>query len=153
MLLILLSAVLLGTFGVLTWIDRLLGGGRIDAGLRGRIALAVLFLFTGLGHFLVTEPMAGMLPPWVPERTAIVLVTGGLELAGAIGLLVPGFARLAGIALIVFLVLVFPANVYAALNRIDLGGHGAGPMYLLVRIPFQLLLIAWTYWFAARCEQ
>jgi uncharacterized membrane protein len=97
--------------------------------------------------------MAGMLPSWVPGRKAIVLVTGVLELAGAAGLLIPGFARLAGGALIVFLVLVFPANVFAALNRIDLGGHGAGPMYLLVRIPFQLLLIGWTYWFAVRCEQ
>jgi uncharacterized membrane protein len=153
MLLILLTAILLGSFGLLTLIDRLLGGGRIEVGLRGRIALAVLFLFTGLGHFLVTEPMAGMLPSWVPGRKAIVLVTGVLELAGAAGLLIPGFARLAGGALIVFLVLVFPANVFAALNRIDLGGHGAGPMYLLVRIPFQLLLIGWTYWFAARCEQ
>ena len=27
-----------------------------------------------------------------------------------------------------------------------LSGHGAGPAYLLVRIPFQLFLIGWIYW-------
>jgi uncharacterized membrane protein len=42
------------------------------------------------------------------------------------------------------------ANVYAAINRVDMGGHGAGPMYLLVRAPFQLLLIGWAYGFAVR---
>jgi uncharacterized membrane protein len=40
--------------------------------------------------------------------------------------------------------------VYAAINRVEMGGHGAGPMYLLVRAPFQLLLIGWAYWFAVR---
>jgi len=31
-----------------------------------------------------------------------------------------------------------------------MGGHNLGPMYLLVRVPLQLILIGWAYWFAVR---
>jgi uncharacterized membrane protein len=73
-------------------------------------------------------------------------VTGVLEWASAIGLLLPGVSRVAGLCLISFLVLVFPANVYAAVNQIAMGGHESGPAYLLVRGPFQALLVWWAYW-------
>lgn len=59
-------------------------------------------------------------------------------------------ALYAHLFLIAFLILVFPASIYAALNRVDMGGHEMGPMYLLARAPLQLLLIGWAYWFAVR---
>jgi uncharacterized membrane protein len=55
-----------------------------------------------------------------------------------------------GICVIAFLIVVLPANIYAAIHRVDVGGHSLGPMYLLVRVPLQLILIGWTYWFAVR---
>jgi uncharacterized membrane protein len=96
--------------------------------------------------------MVEMLPPWVPGRIGIIWASGALEWLLALGLLVPRYSRLAGLCAIAFLVFVFPGNVYAAVNRVDMGGHGGGPAYLLVRGSFQLLLIAWAYWFAARRE-
>ena len=53
------------------------------------IGLGILFIFTGIGHFIKTEPMAQMLPPWVPERVLLVYLTGVLEFAIAVGFLVP----------------------------------------------------------------
>ncbi len=149
MTLIVLLVVLLGTFGLLTARTVWRWGG-LDTGRRGQISLAVLFVFTGLGHFVQTAQMAEMLPPAVPFRTGLVLASGVFEWLLAAGLFIPRYARIGGIAAIAFLILVFPGNVYAALNRVDVGGHGAGPAYLLVRAPFQLLLIAWAYWFAVR---
>lgn len=35
-------------------------------------------------------------------------------------------------------------------DRVEMGGHGAGPAYLLLRVPFQFLLIGWAYRFAVR---
>ena len=58
--------------------------------------------------------------------------------------------RVAGMCLIAFLVTVFPANVYAARKRVDIGGHAEGQAYLLARAPLQWLLVVWTYWFAVR---
>jgi uncharacterized membrane protein len=142
--LLFLLLILIGTFGLLSAVSRL------PVERRGQISLATVFLFTGLGHFVQTSRMAEMLPPFVPLRVPLVLLSGLFEWLLTIGLLSPRFARVGGMAAIAFLVLVFPGNIYAAMHRIDFGGHGAGPAYLLVRAPFQLLLIAWAYWFAVR---
>lgn len=145
MILIALIAILTGSYAVLA-----VTAPHMDDKRRGRISLALLFLFTGLGHFVNPEPMAAMLPPWLPGRVPIIYITGVLEWAAAIGLLVPRYARAAGLCLVAFLVAVFPANVFAALNYVGMGGHEAGPAYLFVRAPFQLGLMWWTYHFAVR---
>lgn len=116
----------------------------------GLIALSVAFAFFSVGHFAMTGPMIAMLPEWVPFRRAVVLGTGVLEAGLAVALLVPRWRRHAGLACIAVLLLFFPANVYAAITMTGPGGHQWGPEYLLVRGPLQLVLIAWTYWFAVR---
>lgn len=118
---------------------------RIAPSKRARVGLTLFFLFSALGHFVRTEPMAEMLPPSVPYRIELIYVTGVFELLGAIGVWIPRLTRIVGLLLIVMLVGLLPANIYSAFNRVDFGGHGAGPSYLLVRIPFQLFAIWWTY--------
>ena len=148
MIALVILGILLGTFLVLSAIDRV--WHVVPAKRRGQISLAAVFAFTAIGHFLLTGKMAAMLPDWVPLRTAIVYATGALEFAGAMGLLIPRLSRATGICLVAFLILVFPANVYAALHHVDIGGHAAGPAYLLIRLPLQLILIAWAWWFSVR---
>lgn len=116
----------------------------------GVTGLAIAFVFFGIGHFVRTAGMVDMLPPWVPFREAIVYLTGLWEFAIAAALVAPSTRRLAGLAALASLVVFFSANVYAALNYTGLGGHASGPSYLLVRAPVQVILIAWTYWFALR---
>jgi uncharacterized membrane protein len=100
--------------------------------------------------------MAAMLPSSIPYRLDLIYLTGIFELLGALGVWIPRLQRLAGFLLIVMLIGVLPANIYAAVNRIDFAGHGAGPVFLLVRVPFQLFIIWWTYfaidqaWFRSR---
>lgn len=114
---------------------------------RARVGLTLFFIFTSIGHFARTEAMAEMLPGAVPYRVELVYLTGVFELLGAIGVWIPRLTKLVGVLLIVMLVGLLPANIYSALNRVEFGGHGAGPWYLLVRVPFQLFAIWWT-WFA-----
>jgi len=118
--------------------------------LRGRITLAVFFVLSGISHFLITEKMAQMLPPSVPMRMEIIYATGVLEILGGIGLLLPKIRRIAAWALAAFLIGVLPANIYSAFAHVDFGGHASGPVYLLLRIPFQIFLIAWTYYFGIK---
>ena len=122
----------------------------VPEGLRGRIAVALVFVFTSVGHFIKTQAMVQMLPPWVPMRVPLVYLTGVFELLAAVAILIPSVSRQTGIALCIFLLLILPSNVYAAFQRVEFGGHRAGPIYLLVRVPLQLFLIGWVYWFAAR---
>jgi len=87
------------------------------------IGLGMLFIFTGIGHFIETEPMAQMLPPWVPGRTLLVYLTGVLELAVAVGFLMPQSRRFTGWLAAAMLVLFFPVNIYAVIHEIPMGGH------------------------------
>lgn len=114
------------------------------------VGLGILFVFTGIGHFVQTEPMAQMLPGWVPQRVFLVYLTGLLEFAIAAGFFIPKFRRFTGWIAATILVLFFPANIYAAFNHVPMGGHAWGPVYLLVRAPLQAIILLWVYWFAIR---
>jgi uncharacterized membrane protein len=145
--LLILLLILIGTYGGLTIARALTGLPTLSASLRGRISIAVLFGFTGLSHFFMPEQLAQLLPPALPYQLELIYLTGVLEILGAIGLLVPRLARLASVALILFLLGVLPANIYGALTAAPFGAHDLGPIYLLARIPFQAVLIGWLYYF------
>ena len=144
--------VLLGTFVVVIVVQHLRGRRDGAFGHAGRMALALLFLFTGIAHFVMTEPMAQMVPPPLPP-VLTVWATGVLEILGAIGLLLARTSSLAAWCLFVFLLAVFPANVYAALNQTGLGEHVEGLSYLWRRGLLQLLFLAWTWYFGIRRER
>jgi uncharacterized membrane protein len=91
-----------------------------------------------------------MLPPWVPARVPLVHLTGVLEWALALGFFIPETRRSAGWMAIAVLAVFFPANIYAAINFVPMGGHAWGPEYLVVRAPLQLAILLWTYWFTIR---
>lgn len=113
-----------------------------------RLALAVMFGFTALSHFLPrTRPdLVRMVPPVFPAPGLLVSLTGALELAGAIGLLVPPLTRLAAVGLAALLVALFPANVHAAHAGVRIAGRPAMP--LRYRLPLQLFWIVCLIWVA-----
>ena len=106
-----------------------------------RFALALMFGFTGLSHFTRTKnDMVKMVPPVFPRPLGLVYLTGAFEIMGAIGLVVlPGLRWLVGICLALLLVALFPANVYAALNKVIFRGKPATLLWL--RLPMQALYI------------
>ena len=142
----LLTVPLLVTFVI----GRLRGPAILDAPTAGCLGLALVLGFTGIGHFLKTEPMVAMLPPWVPAPTVLVYVSGVIELVLAVAVVVPRGREIAGWLITVMLVVFLPVNVFAAVNQVGMGGHQWGPAYLLIRVPLQLILIAWAYRFAIR---
>ncbi|NUP13866.1 MAG: DoxX family membrane protein [Polyangiaceae bacterium] len=111
-----------------------------------RIALAAMFLLTGVAHFGpgplegLRADMIRMVPPVFPRPDVIVTLTGIAEVAGAIALLVPRTARLAAACLTVLMLAMFPANVYAALNGIHF--DGAAPEPLWIRTLEELVFLA-----------
>jgi uncharacterized membrane protein len=158
MTLLILVLLLVIPYLILTLAGKWIPTLQIAPARRARIGLSLFFVFTALGHFIRTEEMAAMLPASIPYRGELVYFTGVLELLGAIGVWIPGLTRVTGLLLILMLLGLLPANIYSAVNRVDFGGHGVGPVYLLVRIPFQLLAIWWTYfateqdWFRRRSK-
>lgn len=107
--------------------------------LRG--GLAAMFVMTGVSHFVgMREELISMVPPVLPQPGLLVTVTGLLELAGAAGLLVRRTAPAAAGGLAVLLVVMFPANVYAALSGAAMAG--AQSMALLPRTLVQVVFLA-----------
>jgi len=145
MTLLFLLLLLIAPYLILTLLGRWVVGFSLTPATRARVGLSLFFIFTAIGHFIRTGEMAAMLPGAVPYRIELIYLTGVLELLGAIGVWIPRLVRLTGLLLILMLIGLLPANVYSAINRVDFGGHGAGPTYLLVRVPFQLFVIWWTY--------
>ena len=110
-----------------------------------RIGLAVMFLFTAGSHFSSLKyDLAAMIPPPFTGALWVIYLTGLLEMAGAIGLLTSRLRRPAAWGLAALLVALFPANVYAALTGVTLGGAAATPLWL--RAPLQVfwLAVLWT---------
>jgi uncharacterized membrane protein len=90
-----------------------------------------MFLFTGISHFSTMKyDFAAMIPAPLPNDLWVIYLTGVLEIAGAIGLLIPQTRKLAGVCLAVYLVAVFPANVYAALNEVPIRGEAPAPLWV-----------------------
>ncbi|MGV3509276.1 MAG: DoxX family protein [Sphingobacteriaceae bacterium] len=122
--------------------------GQYQFALSARIAMAIMLMFTSIAHFLFNKGMAMMMPDFIPYKEGIVYLTGFIEIIAAIGLLVPGFRSITGWLLIVFFVMLLPANIYAALRHINYEKatfDGNGLSYLWFRIPLQFVFIVWVY--------
>ncbi|WP_020620276.1 DoxX family protein [Paenibacillus daejeonensis] len=113
----------------------------------GLILFAGLFVAACLYHFREAEGFAAMLPDFVPLRLELVYATGILELILAILLLIPATRRRAGNWTAIYLVLIFPANIYAAFYGIPAPGQTeTSQTALWIRLLFQPLLIWWVIW-------
>ncbi|GAA4694740.1 DoxX family protein [Phytohabitans rumicis] len=95
-----------------------------------RVGLALMFVLTGLAHFAGKRraDLVAMVPPRLPRPDLLVAVTGVLELAGAVGLLIPVTAPWAAAGLALLMLAMFPANVSAARRKLTLGGKAVTPL-------------------------
>ena len=110
-----------------------------------RIGLALMFVFTGTTHFTAMKhDYAAMVPPPLTGQLWVIYVTGLLEIAGAIGLLVPKLERVAGACLCLLLLALFPANVYAALNAVEF--RSQPPTDIWLRALVQVIFLAAVWW-------
>jgi uncharacterized membrane protein len=106
-----------------------------------RVGLAAMFMFTAASHFsALKHDMAAMIPPPLTGALWVIYITGILEFAGALGLLLARWRKWAAWGLVALLVALLPANIYAALSGVTLGGNP--PSALWWRVPLQLFWIA-----------
>ena len=82
------------------------------------------------------RPCRGYLP-WHRE---LILLTGGLELAAAVGLGTRRFRRTTAWWLIAYFVAILPAHFHVAINRVPMFGVD-DPLWLWGRIPFQAVFL------------
>lgn len=113
-----------------------------------RWLLASLMVLAGAAHFVALDSFLLLVPSWVPWPSAIVGVTGVMEIAlGAALVLAPEGAprRKVGWLLAVFLLAVFVGNISQAVSGVDAFGLDTDAQRW-GRLVFQPVLIAWALW-------
>jgi uncharacterized membrane protein len=127
-----LIALLLGSIvaGVAGWL-----GVAYCSGWTAAIAvgLAAMFVLTGIAHFAppLRRDLIAIVPPRLPAPGLLVTVTGVLELLGAAGLLLPATRAAAAVCLLLLMLAMFPANVYAS-------GMPNPPTSMTTRLPLRI---------------
>ncbi|GAC1355500.1 MAG: hypothetical protein NVS4B8_09520 [Herpetosiphon sp.] len=120
-------------------------GGLLEIRAFAVVVLAVLMIGTGVLHLVMPLPFAAIVPAYLPAHLLIVYISGVAEIMGGAGLLVPATRSAAAWGLILLYIAVFPANIDMAIHNTPLGGNHY-PVLLWLRLPFQILLIAWAWW-------
>jgi uncharacterized membrane protein len=109
-----------------------------------RYALALFYGTAGLGHLIWPEVLLPIMPEIVPFQWVVIVVTGLCELAGAVGLLIPRWRRLAALMLALYAVCVFPANIRHAMIGGEFFGWALDWRYHLPRLALQPFLVWWA---------
>jgi len=114
------------------------------------VVMAVFYVGGGVLHLLRPDYYLPMMPPYLPWHYALVILSGVAEVLCGVGVLIPATRKIAAWATIALLVAVFPANIHVAMNNVPVFGatEGAGPIGY-VRLPLQLVLIAWAWWYTS----
>lgn len=106
----------------------------------GAKILTGAFLVSGTVHLVKPNIYRPLMPEWVPMHREVILASGVAEIACAVGMLVPGTRRLAGLASAALLVGVYPGNVKMAVDAME-GGNAPLMAATLARLPLQFPMI------------
>ncbi len=111
-------------------------------GLRiGALVVAALFLASGVLHLVNPSAFLWLMPPWLPLKTELIVISGVMELAAAIGLIFK--LRWAPLLTVLTLLAVWPASWWFAIDSLTTNPEIA--LIAWLRLPLQLPLLYWAY--------
>lgn len=111
-----------------------------------RWLLAAGLLFAGISHFRNAQEFLAQVPPWMPAPESVVAVSGIVEIALALGLvLLPAKRALVGWIVAAFFLVIFPGNISQFVTGTDAFGLNSD-VARAARLLFQPLLVVWALW-------
>ena len=105
------------------------------------IAYGIALVVIGISHFTEPQKFVDIVPTILPCPLFLVYVTGWMEIAGGIGIIYPETRILAGRLLALFLVAVYPANLYMWTHDVAFNGTKFDTQGHVIRLVVQLILI------------
>jgi len=108
------------------------------------IIMSLFYIMAGTNHFINPDWYVRIVTPIFPFKTAIVYISGILEIILGSLLIFPKTRFIACWGLIILLVAVYPANIYVALTNGE--AMDITPLIAWGRLPFQFVLIGLAYW-------
>lgn len=113
--------------------------------------LAIFMILAGIMHFVRPGFYQAMIPPMFPAPLALVYISGVFEIVFGVLLLIPRYRRIGAWGIVATLIAVYPANIYHALagglTHPDLPPAMQNAKFAWARLPFQLVFLAWAWWF------
>ena len=108
--------------------------------------MSLFYILMGLKHLFDPKYFLPMMPTILPYKTFIIYLTGIIEIILGSLLVVEEYRFYVAIGLIIFLVLIFPANIYLALNKTARTKMKVSKLFCVIRLFFQPLFIYLAYW-------
>ena len=107
-------------------------------------SLGFAFTLVGIQHFTDTAWFEPIVPAILPNPTFWVILTGYMEIALGIGMMIPKTMRVASLGTFTFLLGIYWANLNMWVNDIPLGGVTYGQNFHIIRLTIQILMIITT---------
>ncbi len=95
----------------------------------------------GVEHFREPQKFVEIVPPYLPFPLFLVYLTGAMEIGGGSGIIYPGTREITGRFMVLFLLAVYPANIYMWTNDVPFNGARLTTKGHLMRMFVQFLLI------------
>jgi uncharacterized membrane protein len=112
----------------------------------GRLVLAAILLFAGIGHFINTAEFTAQVPPWLPAPEFVVYASGVIEILLALALIaLPRQRVLVGWITAAFFIAIFPGNISQFVTQTPAFGLDSDAARF-IRLLFQPLLVVLALW-------
>lgn len=111
-----------------------------------RWLLAILMISAGITHFVKPLFYIRLIEDFLPEPTLLVYLSGALEIALGLGLLIPKSQRICGILLVHLFIILLPVHFHLAAIAQPIEGMPEYQWLHWVRFSLQFVLIAWALW-------
>ena len=108
--------------------------------------MSLFYILMGLKHLFDPKYFLPMMPTILPYKNFIIYLTGLIEIILGSLLAVEEYRFYVATGLIIFLVLIFPANIYLYTSEIARDILKISKSQALFRMPFQITLIILAYW-------
>ena len=112
--------------------------------------MAAAYALAGFNHLANPAFYVAIIPPDLPAPEWLNLISGLAEIVLGVFLLEPRTRVFAAWGIIALLIAVFPANLYVATQNLgppDFAPGTGNAALNLARLPVQLLLVLWAWWY------
>ncbi|WP_417887382.1 hypothetical protein [Zunongwangia sp.] len=107
--------------------------------------MGILYFIAGINHFIKPNMYAKIIPPYIPAHFSMVYLSGIAEILLGIGVCFTATKNYAIYGIITMLILFFTVHFYMLSS--PEAGAGLPKWLLILRIPLQLLLIWWAWYY------
>lgn len=112
------------------------------------VVQAVAYTLAGLNHFRVPAMYVAAIPSYFPQPRLLNILAGIAEIVLGVMLMLPATRRLAAWGIILMLIAFLPVHIDWIIHApVMLGNTTISPFVAWLRIPLQVLLILWAWWY------